>query len=119
MFAIAARYDKTARRIVVELANGLSLLVPVRLIKGLQTATGKELAEIEILGAGSGLHWPQLSVDIGTARLLAGELETKPAMTSPGSNSTAAVKRAGVLVQRQAKAPRKNSIVTRERKRAA
>ena len=71
-YAVAVRYDKAAQRMVVELANGVSLLVPVRLIRGLQVATAKELAEIEILGAGSGLYWPQLAVDVSVNGLLQG-----------------------------------------------
>ena len=83
-YAVAARYDKARRQIVVELANGMSLLVPARLIQGLQDATAKELAEIEILGAGSGLYWPQLAVDIGVEGLLIGRFGTKSWMVDLG-----------------------------------
>jgi hypothetical protein len=76
-YAIAARYDKSSQRIVVELANGITLLIPARLIQGLQKAAARELAEIEILGAGSGLYWPKLEVDIGVAGLLNGVFGTK------------------------------------------
>src|SRR2546422_10586516 len=69
-YAVAARYDKATRRIVVELANGATLLVPIHLIQGLQQAAAKDLAEIELLGAGSGLSWPKLEVDTGVAGLL-------------------------------------------------
>src|SRR5262249_28333251 len=50
--AVAARYHKATHRVMVELANGTTLLVPVRLIQGLQEGTPKDLAKIEILGAG-------------------------------------------------------------------
>ena len=93
VYAVAARYDKLARRIVVELANGMSLLVPARLIQGLQAATAKELAEIEILGAGSGLYWPQLAVDIGVTGLLAGGFGTKTRLAAAGRPSATAAKR--------------------------
>lgn len=35
------------------------------------------LADIEVLGAGSGLHWAQLDVDLSVPRLLAGLFGTK------------------------------------------
>lgn len=82
--AVAARYHKATHRVMVELANGTTLLVPVRLIQGLQEGTPKDLAKIEILGAGSGLYWPKLEVDIGVAGLLAGVFGTKEWMTELG-----------------------------------
>ena len=91
-YAIAARYDKVRRQIIVELANGMSLLIPAHLIQGLQEATTKELADIEILGAGSGLYWPQLTVDIGVEGLLNGRFGTKSWMAAlkarPGAVAT-------------------------------
>jgi hypothetical protein len=82
--AIAARYDKASKRIVVELANGASLMIPARLIEGLQKASPKNLSEIEILGAGSGLYWPNLEIDIGIAGLLKGIFGTKAWMAELG-----------------------------------
>ncbi len=46
-------------------------MIPPHLLQGLQEAKPKELAEIEILGAGSGLYWPQLKTDIALSGLLA------------------------------------------------
>jgi hypothetical protein len=71
VFAIAARYDKAKRRLVVDLANGMTLLIPTHLLQGLQAAKAKELSEVEILGVGSGLYWPKLDVDIALTGLLA------------------------------------------------
>lgn len=83
-YAVGARYDKAARRVVVELANGTTLLVPARLIQGLQQAAAQARAEIEILGAGSGLYWPKLEVDISVEGLLAGVFGTKAWMAESG-----------------------------------
>lgn len=71
VFATAARYDKAKQRLVVDLANGMTLLIPTHLLQGLQEAKPKELAEVEILGVGSGLYWPQLNIDIALSGLLA------------------------------------------------
>lgn len=98
IYAVAARYDKAARRVVVELANGTTLLVPVRLIQGLQQAAAKALTEIEILGAGSGLYWPKLEVDISVEGMLAGVFGTKAWMaeSEQAANSSLAETRAAV-----------------------
>lgn len=82
--AIDARYDKATRRVVIDLASGVTLLIPARLIQGLRKASAKELAEIEILGAGSGLYWPKLEVDIGVAGLMEGVFGTKAWMAELG-----------------------------------
>ncbi|MFN7926866.1 MAG: DUF2442 domain-containing protein [Blastocatellia bacterium] len=50
-------------------SNGATLMIPAHLIQGLQNATAKALAEIEILGVGSDSCWPQLEVDISIAGL--------------------------------------------------
>lgn len=84
VYATTARYDKTSKRIIVELANGATLMIPAQLIQGLQDATAKELAEIEILGVGSGLCWPQLEADISVAGLLQGIFGSQTWMTELG-----------------------------------
>ncbi|MDQ3009237.1 MAG: DUF2442 domain-containing protein [Acidobacteriota bacterium] len=84
VYAAAARYDKAKRRLVVDLANGMTLLIPTHLLEGLQLATAKELAEVEILGAGSGLYWPKLNLDIALAGLLGKILEINGRVTELG-----------------------------------
>lgn len=78
--ATAARYDKAKRRLVVDLANGMTVLIPPHLLQGLQEAKPKELAEVELLGVGSGLYWPQLDVDIALSGLLAKMFKINDAM---------------------------------------
>lgn len=82
--ATAARYDKTTKRLIVELANGATLMIPVQLIQGLQNASSKALAAIEILGTGTGLYWPQLEADVSVTGLLQGLFGTKAWMTELG-----------------------------------
>jgi hypothetical protein len=120
-YAVAARYDKPSQRIVVDLANGITLLVPGRLIQGLQKATAKELAEIEILGAGSGLYWPKLEVDIGVAGLLAGVFGTKTWMAElerTGEKAISEARRAASRISgRLGQRSRKSQAGTNGRKR--
>ena len=83
--AASARHDAKSDRIVVELTSGATFAVPPRLVEGLANATSDELADIELLGGGFGLHWEQLDVDytvpglvngvFGTARWMARRLQ--------------------------------------------
>ena len=83
--AVSARYDAKSDRIVVELDSGATFTFSPRLVEGLTEATADELADIELLGDGFGLHWEQLDVDytvpglvngiFGTARWMAQRLQ--------------------------------------------
>ena len=75
--AAAVRYDGQLGRVIVELTNGCIFAFPPKLAQGLETATEEQLAEIEILGAGYGLHWEALDADLSIPGLLAGLFGTK------------------------------------------
>ena len=70
--AAAARYDSASGRVVVDLTNGCSFVFPARSVQGLEQATDDDLADIELLGPGIGLHWDRLDVDASVPGLLAG-----------------------------------------------
>jgi hypothetical protein len=78
--AKAAHYDAPGDRIVVDLANGCSVAFPRRLGQGLEEATAEQLASVEVLGSGYGLHWETLDVDLSVPGLLAGLFGTKAHM---------------------------------------
>lgn len=78
--AAKARYDRKTGRMVVELTNGCSFAFPPRLAQGLETATDDQLAAVEILGHGYGLHWDALDADISVPGLMAGIFGTKAYM---------------------------------------
>jgi Protein of unknown function (DUF2442) len=78
--AAAARYDRQLGRVIVELTNGCTFAFPPRLAEGLEAATDDQLAEIEILGSGYGLHWEVLDADLSIPGLLAGLFGTKAHM---------------------------------------
>jgi len=78
--AARARYDRRRGRIVIELTNGCSFTFPPRLAQGLENASDEQLAAFEILGAGYGLHWESLDVDLSIPGLLAGLFGTQSYM---------------------------------------
>jgi hypothetical protein len=78
--ARAARYEAQTGRVHVDLTNGCSFAFPARLAQGLEHANHKDLAQVEILGLGLGLHWERLDVDLSVPGLLAGLFGTKAFM---------------------------------------
>ena len=79
--ATAARYDARTDRVVVELTNGATFAFPPRLAQDLADADARQLSEVEIAGAGFGLHWPSLDADLSIPGLLAGRFGTKAWMS--------------------------------------
>ncbi|HXT80527.1 MAG TPA: DUF2442 domain-containing protein [Acetobacteraceae bacterium] len=90
----AARYDRQLDRIVVELTNGCSFTFPPRLAQGLGNATEDQLAQVGLLGGGSGLHWEALDVDLSIPDLLVGLFGTKAFMVRHAGRATSAAKAA-------------------------
>jgi hypothetical protein len=78
--AATARYDRESQRVVVELTNGCTFAFPPHLAQGLGQASADQLAQVEILGTGYGLHWEALDVDLAVPDLLAGLFGTKSYM---------------------------------------
>lgn len=90
--AAAARYDAALDRVVIDLTNGCSFAFPPRLAQGLETATAADLAAVEVLGAGLGLHWEALDVDLSVQGLLAGLFGTKRYMARRAGQTTSPAK---------------------------
>src|SRR5260370_37468494 len=70
--AIAARYDRRSRRIVVRLSSGLDIAFAPHDAQGLEAATADELGQIEISPSGLGIHFPKLDADLYVPALLEG-----------------------------------------------
>ena len=92
--AATASYDRERGRIVVELTNGCTFAFPPHLAQGLEDATADQLAPVEILGAGYGLHWEALDVDLTVPDLLAGLLGTKSYMARHAGQASSPAKAA-------------------------
>jgi len=90
--ARAARYDGRLGRVIVDLTNGCTFAFPPRFVQGLEEATDEQLAEIEILGAGYGLHWEALDADLSIPGLLAGLFVTKAFMARQAGQATSPAK---------------------------
>ena len=92
--ALACRFDAATRRIVVDLANGCVFAFPARLGQGLEHASDEQLAAVEILGSGYGLHWEALDADLSVPSLLAGLFGTRAHTARQAGRSTSPAKAA-------------------------
>ncbi|GAV36908.1 hypothetical protein ROTAS13_04597 [Roseomonas sp. TAS13] len=92
--AATARYDRQARRVIVELTNGCTFAFPPGLAQGLEGASDDQLAQVEVLGSGSGLHWEALDADLSIPGLLAGLFGTRAHMARQAGRATSPAKAA-------------------------
>lgn len=108
--AASARYDRKSGRIVVKLTNSCTFAFPPRMAQGLETATEDELAAVEIMGAGYGLHWEALDADLSVPGLLAGLFGTKAYMARWAGQATSPAKAAAARENgRKGGRPRKHA----------
>lgn len=82
--AIAARYDRKAKRVVVDLRGGASFSFPPELAQGLAGASAADLAKIVVTPSGSGLRWPTLDADFSLPALMLGIFGTQQWMAELG-----------------------------------
>jgi hypothetical protein len=113
--ARTARYNRRTGRVHVELTTGCTFAFPARNAQGLERASEAELAQVEILGLGLGLHWERLDVDLTVPGLLAGLFGTKAYM----DRQRAARAGAATSVAKAAAARRNGAKGGRPRKAAA
>jgi len=96
--------------LILRLSDGRRHVIPREELQGLQSATKEQIARVEILGSGTGLHWPDLDVDLYVPGLLRGVYGSKKWMAeigrSGGSARSAAKKRAARVNGRLGGRPR-------------
>jgi hypothetical protein len=69
---------------ILKLTDGRRRVFPREDMQGLQTGTKEQFAHIEIVGGGTGLHWPDLDADLYVPALLRGIYGNKLWMTKIG-----------------------------------
>jgi hypothetical protein len=68
--AARAAYDARNDALRIELTNGASISIPVKLIPGLKGVAPSEVRTVEVLGRGGGLHWERLDLDLSVPGLV-------------------------------------------------
>lgn len=107
--AASVRYDRRRERMVVDLTNGCSFAFPPRLVEGLAEASDDALSAVEILGAGYGLHWEALDVDVSVPGVLTGLFGTKAFMARQAGR-VSSVKKAAAARENGAKGGRPRKV---------
>jgi Protein of unknown function (DUF2442) len=92
--ATSARFDARSSKLTIDLTNDCTFTLPPRLIQGLAEARNDQLARVELLGDGYGLHWPDLDLDITVPGLLAGIFGTRSYMAGLAGRATSEAKAA-------------------------
>ena len=92
--ALAARYDAKADRVIVDLDNGATFAFPPHLVEGLHQASPAEIAEVEVIGAGLGLHWESLDLDYTVPGLVGGVFGTAKWMAARAGRARSPAKAA-------------------------
>jgi len=82
--AVAVRYDGRSHKVVIDLSNGCSLLVPRDVAQGLAAASERNLANVTILGPGTTIAWPKLDIHFSVSELLLGSFGTTEWMKKLG-----------------------------------
>jgi hypothetical protein len=78
--ASAARFDPRTGKVTLDLTNECTFVFPARLVQGLEGAADPDLAAVELLPQGRGLHWERLDVDISVPGLVNGIFGTRTHM---------------------------------------
>src|ERR1700733_13626466 len=61
--AVSAKYLRTTDSVKITLATGVEIVIPRKLLQGLDHATPAQLADVRVVAAKSGLYWKLLDVD--------------------------------------------------------
>jgi hypothetical protein len=104
--------------LVLKLSDGHRHVIPREDLQGLQTATKEQIARVEILGNGTGLHWPLLDLDHYVPSLLRHVYGTKRWMAeigrSGGSAKSAAKRKASRTNGRKGGRPKRKEMAATE-----
>ena len=68
--AAGAKYDEVTGRLLVALSSGVELAIPLHLIRGLESASAADLAQVELSASGYGIHFPLIDGDVYVPALL-------------------------------------------------
>ena len=82
--AVSIEYRPGLDLFIVRLSNGERLVLQRELLEGLESGNRRQLANVEITPQGSGLHWPDLDVDLYVPNLRRHVYGTKQWMSRIG-----------------------------------
>ena len=102
---IKVRYEAKEDLVSLYFADGFKISIPRKQLQGLERANRTQLSNIEIVGHGTGLHWPLLDVNHYVLGLLERRFGTKRWMNEIGRRGGSAKSAA------KTKAARRNGLM--------
>ena len=120
--AVAARFDRATRRIVMDLDSGATFIFPVDRCEGLAGHPDDRLAEVVVMPGGDGLGWPVLDIHHHVGSLVVGACggrtwlkQLRQALAKDAGKSTSPSKTAAARANgRQGGRPRKRMAAPEE-----
>ena len=98
--AKTAQYVPRFKLLIVELTNGRRLALPIEDLQGLENATAKQLQNIEILGLGTGINFPDIDVGFYVPALIEGVYGNRRWMSELGKRGGSAKTEAKQIASR-------------------
>ncbi len=81
------KFDGKTKRLVLDLENGATLIIPTENVQGLRGASDTDLADVELLLEKTTLHWEKLDVDFYVSSFMRGVFGTPKWMAELNSQS--------------------------------
>lgn len=95
------QYVPRFKLLIVELTNGRRLALPIEDLQGLENAAAKQLQNIEILGLGTGINFPDIDVGFYVPSLIEGVYGNRRWMSELGKRGGSAKTEAKRAASRQ------------------
>jgi hypothetical protein len=95
------QYVPRFKLLIVELTNGRRLALPIEDLQGLENAAAKQLQNIEILGRGTGINFPDIDVGFYVPSLIEGVYGNRRWMSELGKRGGSAKTEAKRAASRQ------------------
>ncbi len=92
--ATKVEFLRSVRLLLLELKSGQRLAIPVEDLEELANATDEQLATIELLGPGTGIHFPEFDGNLYVPYLVEGSRGSKRWMEQLEAKRAAALKAA-------------------------
>ena len=96
--ADSVKYDDKTKRLILDLENGATLIIPTENVQGLRGASDKDLAEVELVFENTTLQWENLDVHFYVSSFMRGVFGTPKWMMELNSRLIKAEKESQKLV---------------------
>ena len=90
--AVRVVYDAASAEVLISLQNGCRISFPAPLVQELRNVPADALLSVEVVGTGTGIHFPALDVDLSVEGLMLGLFGTRTAAARLAGMATSPAK---------------------------